>query len=592
MHLQRIVATNVGPFERAELNLDRTGVVLVVGPNNSGKSSLLSAVHSLAGGTVLLRYQGSASGAQSNVVGTFEITAEEREGWGVSPGSPLATHLQATVGQGVSHLMVRGPNGEYGALGSMGQQIDNGLQTLMSNWREGLFRFAVHRNGGIESRPAGGAERLAHDGSNLPNVLAHLQSNEEDKWYELRELMRTLVPSAGTLQLRLSGPHLRVVFTSKHSREMEIERLGTGVVQLLLSCTAALINGPGSVILCEEPEAYLHAAAQRAWMDHVAGWASSRLFLIATHSPVFLDHSAVSQTLLVEKGPGGSSSVEVCDPEKRSRALELLGVRLSDVLAAKRVLVVESEEDREVVNHWFGAWLREHGIVAVPGNGSSVASQIQTVQRIFDGSDLLPRNVRMLRDRDELTEEEVRRLAASGVFSLPCREMENFLLCPVAIAALIKAKHPGREVEASAIEAQLRHAAEELRAQKLVKLVTHSLLRGLPSARRTVVEETLRKDPPDIAALQASMQYLVTQVGEYRSSLDACWNTADCELRERWESEWRILVDGADVLRKVLKVNDCGFRKRRDVPQLARMIEAPSDLGAVLQRVLVSFDGE
>ena len=92
------------------------------------------------------------------------------------------------------------------------------------------------------------------------------------------------------------------------------------------------VRPAGSVVIVEEPETNLHPAAQRALLRYIREWSADKLFILATHSTVFLDETlGQNRVLLVERQSGGST---VREPSNALQDVLLsLGIRLSDVLS-------------------------------------------------------------------------------------------------------------------------------------------------------------------------------------------------------------------------------------------------------------------
>jgi DNA repair ATPase RecN len=79
MRLRHLQLENFRAFRNAEIRFPGTGLVLVTGPNNAGKTALLSSLDVLAGisgDLTSLRHGGSQEPAR--VLGTFDLDEAER----------------------------------------------------------------------------------------------------------------------------------------------------------------------------------------------------------------------------------------------------------------------------------------------------------------------------------------------------------------------------------------------------------------------------------------------------------------------------------------------------------------------------------
>src|SRR4051794_34595646 len=90
MHLTELKLANFLAYEQAELPLGPHGLVLVIGPNNSGKSALLAALDVVAGTAQGGNWRRAGSTELARVTATFAIDDEgERDfilGHGAHPG--------------------------------------------------------------------------------------------------------------------------------------------------------------------------------------------------------------------------------------------------------------------------------------------------------------------------------------------------------------------------------------------------------------------------------------------------------------------------------------------------------------------------
>jgi predicted ATPase len=113
-------------------------------------------------------------------------------------------------------------------------------------------------------------------------------------------------------------------------------------VSLMRAASASV--GESSLLAIEEPESHLHPAAARALQDAVDDLATTQQVILTTHSPLFTDRRNVEANILVRDN--------AAEPAKSIEEIRrTLGVIASDNLqSASFVLVVEGMTDKRSLN--------------------------------------------------------------------------------------------------------------------------------------------------------------------------------------------------------------------------------------------------
>ena len=204
----------------------------------------------------------------------------------------------------------------------------------------------------LDLRAIPGYFALGQGGSILRNLLREV-SEDEDKWTLLTERVRR---SLGVELLRPSASARTVHAWYRETAggpSYELECAGSGMVQILL-IQAALLHFEGGVLLLDEPDAHLHPwlveVAERGLRQFVRD--SGAQLIAATHSPRLiraaeLRHLSVmvEGRLVAGAGDGSASfaeqAVEHLDPEDIALAP-----------AASGILYVEGRTDIEILRAW------------------------------------------------------------------------------------------------------------------------------------------------------------------------------------------------------------------------------------------------
>jgi hypothetical protein len=652
MYISTVEVENYRAFRQAALRLPQYGLVMVAGANNTGKSSLLSGLDVLAGSpgdTAALRHVGT--GGPIRVTGTFSLADDERAAvLAAAPdrdrllASGAVTRLQFVCeerqGQGPGLVEVRGewPDATMppliltrwdaasgmnqidavsalgragadvaadsplqlhnrGGYGGQGQQWLDGfvnqpdmapIGRLFADWRRSFYHFQALRPGTLRAQALGSADRLEPPGTNLAAVLLYLATDRSRLFEQLRGLIAEIVPDIGRLEVRTSGGQLRVVAESA-SGDLNLKDLGTGVEQLLMTLTVGLLEAPPLTLIIEEPETNLHPAAQRALLGLLQTWAADRQIIIATHSPVMLDWSPGGDRLwLVTRG----NEASCIDPvsEDPLPVLKSLGVRLSDVLSADRILVVEGPSDEEVLAEWFPALLRNPRVAVIHGDGGDSAVHADRLASWLADTDRAGmRSVLYLRDRDELSAPVLDKLTASPtVYVLKRRELENYLLESSALAAVLAPFVPAAAspVNAGSIDSYMAETAERLRGKIIANRVARQVAPGRP-----MMDHRLRQHLGDIAAnaeqiIDAVLERLATPQ-EIRDRIARSWAEAHEDASSHQGKDLLRIAPGQEILDEVF-MHFAGrhYDKRRHGAALAKAIPPPDEIREILEAFL------
>jgi hypothetical protein len=457
---------------------------------------------------------------------------------------------------------------------------------FLEAWRARYYHFGPLRPGTGRQQGLGAPRPLDPSGANLPDVLHGLLTNDFQRWTRIRQLMEQIVPDVGQLEIRSDGPAVSVTFSDPHvpGFEPNLKDLGTGVEQLLMTIVMGVTQPGPSVVVMEEPETNLHAGAQRALLGLLQEWATDHLFVLSTHSQVLLDRAPTAGRLLLVRREHGVSTVT---PLTRgpSEALAALGVRLSDVLSADRILLVEGLSDREVLEAWFPDLLRDSRVEIIEAPGGDPARFADLLEGWMQAADRLPgRRVLYLRDRDELGKQLLDKLDASkAVHVLQRRELENYLLDPDAIAKVLAAR--GRPVDPAEISTALRQAADALQGLVILKRVAWEQA-SIRLVDRALVKK-LAREGPDLTRLQAAVAARLPSDG-LRDKLAERWAAVEAEITASWTERWRDLAPGEEVVDALWqKYLGAGYSKRRDGLAIAKAMTAPpEELRTLLTRFL------
>ncbi len=287
------------PDDSSQMEIDVKSIVIIVGPNNSGKSLCLREIEEDlgAGGTkklvehVDIEY---SSRTEKLVEIAEEIQIEDSSGQSTSAGTIMIPRF--------SLKSTRGDNPTGLAVSNLETWLRRGNDREL---RANLVQFHTIRLAGyelqrlIQNREVSNLD--APPDNHLMNLLKFPEKERlvrrfcSDVWPNLFFLLDNL--TAGQVRIRMSNenpadrvPNTRVPLDREFLRNATpIEQLGSGI-QLFVGMAAALIGLNQRFILLDDPDVFLHPPLARVFgqkMTEIALKRKGHLF-VSTHSPDFV----------------------------------------------------------------------------------------------------------------------------------------------------------------------------------------------------------------------------------------------------------------------------------------------------------------
>lgn len=359
-----------GPDGSTPLPIKPTSVVILVGPNNSGKSMALREVEAFC----------STAAPETHVLSSAKIaypesTDEALELLGKFRSEPPPGTIVQTGQMYVNYYTPGRPETTSGTIDV--QTLENTIQhmdrqflaTNIVKWYtirlDGRTRLSLSDNqpsSNLQGAPTSHLMALFKDDSMRKRVM--------DMTKEALGHYFTIDPTGMTeFAIRLSRrpprdsreeQGLDDAARAFHSEAPRISEFSDGVCAFV-GLTAAVMSLDHRIMMIDEPEAFLHPTLARLLARNLAEIARSRgaTLLASTHSSSFLlgaIDSAADVTLIRLTYDGKTATTRVLGSDQVShmaRSPLLRAARVLDALFAKAVVVVEGDSDRvfyEAVN--------------------------------------------------------------------------------------------------------------------------------------------------------------------------------------------------------------------------------------------------
>jgi predicted ATPase len=360
------------------------------------------------------------------------------------------------------------PNQEPGSpLTSFGQTIQ---YQFFQKYRSIIYKFNAERvSSGISQ--VGLSSTLEANASNLAEVLSNLQLNNPSLYEIFNKYVSRVIPTIKWISAPLyNGINSQVKIwnldraTQRGDLAYPLSDCGTGISQVLAILYVVISSQEPQIIIIDEPQSFLHPGAAKKLIEIFKEFSQHQYF-IATHSAEII--AAANPSTIVklryEDGETQTSTMNAGDIREQRSLLAELGVSLSDVFGADRILWVEGPTEELcfplILEKAAKMPLRGTKIIAVKNTGDFEGKRAHLVFDVYDklsgGSSLFPPTIGFVFDRENKCERQrndLKKRSQHPVEFLDRRMYENYLLHPDAIAAVLNQEDAGREQPLTSVE--------------------------------------------------------------------------------------------------------------------------------------------
>jgi putative ATP-dependent endonuclease of OLD family len=380
--------------------------------------------------------------------------------------------------------------------------------------------------------------------------------------------------------------------------EFLVEANGSGIREALRLILDVEFSNP-AVVLVEEPELHLHPGLETSMMRYLKRKSNQSQVFLTTHSTNFLDTADMSKVYLVSK-LGGTFVRMLKFEDAESQIPKELGIKLSSLFMFDRLVFVEGASDENVLRECaskLGINLSQANVGFVQIGGSRNFLYFATEATL---SFLKRRGVAMwfILDRDERDAVEVEKVKTllgdrAKVIVLARRELENYLICPRAIASFVNAKAQlagvngeRTDVNEQVARQSLQDAADELRPIAIQKRVARVANR--PVYPRFVPDRSYADDNAVAAQVLLQIDEAITQLTNVKGRVAALVEDERKNVETEWSSKCLDIIPGDELLDVACQKMGARFHKQRDGVRLASLMskdEIPTELQSILREI-------
>lgn len=546
--LQRITSIKFSHYKAfKEFSVSLNEFNVLVGPNNAGKSTILSAFRILAEGlrkaktkspTMLQGPNGLVRGyeinlenlpiATENIFYNYEDDEPARIEFRISNGEHLLLYFPKL---GVCHLICD----------TSGKPITTSVAFKSTfNIQIGIVPTLgpVEHNEQLFQVRAAEEALLTHRASrNFRNIWYHFPEKFNDFKQLIKESWPGMDINKPEMVMHSGEKPLLKMFCPEERIDREIYWAGFGFQVWCQMLTYMVMNREASILIIDEPDIYLHSDLQRQLVNILRSLGPD--ILIATHSPEIISQTEIDEILLVTKK--AKSAKRVKDLSQLESIFKILGSNLNPVLTqlarTKKVVFVEGK-DFLIFSRFANklgvrsvAMRSEFAVVPTEGfNPQKAKSFAEGVQATISSTI----SSAVIFDRDYKSESEVEtELSDLNKFCEFAhihhkKELENFLLVPNALSNAINHRIKESSIR-SGTQPELFEGIDDL-----LESITNSM-------KSDVQAQLLTRQLPVAKRIKQSYDN-TTLISEILSNFDISWNSLETRLD---------LVSGKELLSKL-----------------------------------------
>lgn len=264
------------------------------------------------------------------------------------------------------------------------------LGNLLRDYFSGIVWYEPYRSL-VTPNLAMNEKELNAEGSNIIPVLRNISADDSWEYVRVSRYIRQTVPNIekNSSPMEEGNPTLKF-----HERgldtPLDLINMSTGTQQITTLITGINTVGNHKLVLIEEPEAHVHASAQRKMLDLIRSKENLQ-FIITTHSTIFTGCDDICSTILLGK-KDGLTYVKSVDYNEFQLVRKMLGHRNADLFYDECVVFVEGESEDifyPILFDHLGYDLKNLGIKIINVKGKDNFLKIEKTLEYLKNTDII-----------------------------------------------------------------------------------------------------------------------------------------------------------------------------------------------------------
>lgn len=362
MWIKSIDIENIRGIEKETINFSEK-INLLIGKNNSGKSTIINSLYHLQYSGLLLSAKDLREN-QKNAIITISFNEVKREAIDL-----IKTNTSGTGGNYIPIIKILISSGSIqtsiNALDNkeeakiqlrsfQDKEPDNIFYPFLAGRKVPKYEEVVNTN--TRSLVTGTLQYL---NPKIDKILSNF--SDESKYIFFRNACNEVL-GLDIVTVDSENGKKASLFVNEN-KSISIEYLGDGTANIL-SLLADLTLSPGKIFLIEEPENHIHPQALKSLMKYIRMKSDINQFIISTHSNIVLRELGVEPETKVfhvemnlndQRVPTTKIS-EANDKQSRKDILEELGYEFSDLDLWKAWLFLEEQSAETIIEDYLIPW--------------------------------------------------------------------------------------------------------------------------------------------------------------------------------------------------------------------------------------------